>query len=122
METSAQTFARLVTALDEVLVQEDSFLKMADYAAVLEAQRRAAPLVEGLARLEPEIADKAARARVSALVTRRAHVQELLASRISEVRCNLGRIREDEQRLMRVGPAYGRGPAVSPPSQLSAKG
>ncbi|MBC7368211.1 MAG: hypothetical protein H7343_15595, partial [Undibacterium sp.] len=53
MSSPAHTCARLLAALEDLVSQEASLLRAADFAGVLATQERAAPIVERLAALAP---------------------------------------------------------------------
>ena len=121
METPGQTFSRLVTALEGVVAQEEFLLRSEDYPAMAAWQQRAVPLIDHLVELDLGAADAAMRARVVRLMARRASNQTLLATKIGEARAELNRLRDDEQRVARISPSYGRSPAA-PVRQLSVSG
>ena len=110
MNSLAQTFARLLTALEDLLTQEAVLLQVADYPGVLALQQRSAPLVDRLASLAAH-ADAAVRRRVAAVVARRAEAMELLAAEITRTRVELSDMQASQHRAARIAPVYGSTPA-----------
>jgi len=108
MEARARKFHRLLDALDALVAQETATLHAREFAAVAPIQERAGPLFTGLAELGPEAADAVARARVAAIVARRQHNIDFLESQLAVAREELHAVRQSEQRVARVAPAYGR--------------
>jgi len=108
MESPPRKFTRLLTALDELVGQEAATLAARDYAAVGEIQRRAEPLVAGLAALGAEAADETARARVAALLARRQHSLDFLETQLATARAELLAVQESARRVAQIAPVYVR--------------
>ncbi len=108
MAAPRQTFSRLLGALDELVAQETGTLGEGDYAATLEIQRRAQPLVEALSGLGIAAADDLARARVAGLLARRQHNIDFLESQLATARAELLSVQESTRRVACIAPAYGR--------------
>ncbi len=106
MARAAQTFPRLLTALEDLISQEEVLLRAADYLGVLATQERAAPLVDRLAGLAMH-ADLATRSRITALVARRTEGLELLAAEIERTRVELSEMQASQHRAARIAPVYG---------------
>lgn len=123
MEAPEQKFNRLLGALDELVALEAATLAQRDFTAVDAIQRRAEPLVAGLAELGPEAADARARARVASLLSRRQHSIEFLESQLATAREELNSVQESTQRVARIAPVYGRAESAGPASsKLNAAG
>ena len=119
VETPAQTVARLLTALEDLVDQETVLLHSGNYQGVLRTQQRAAPLVECLAGLGAAAGD-AARDRIASVVNQRRASENWLAGALARGRDELRQLRIDQRRLGQVRPAYGG--ATSGGRQLSARG
>ena len=120
METTAQTCARLLTALEDFGEREALMVREGDFAMVAELQARAAPLIDYIGRHGPPIADGPFLARIRAFLLRRKESDEWLAARIEQTRSELQQIRTSEVRAARIRPAYSA--PVLPVSRLSAVG
>lgn len=121
METPAQTCSRLMTALEELAAQEEAAVRTSDFAAAMEIQGRAEPLVGHLAAHGPAIADHTLRTRVWSFLRRRAQTEEVLAAKISEAREEMQRTRAGQHRAARMAPVYGSSGGLRP-RQLLAVG
>jgi hypothetical protein len=123
METPAQTCARLVAALEDLVAREAATLEARDFTAVVEIQGRCAPLVELLGAHAAEVTDAALRQRIRALLDRRQQSGEWLSEQIEKTREALADANEGRRRIRQIAPVYGRIPALAPASrQLSAVG
>ena len=120
MTPAAQTFMRLLTALEDLIAQEEVLLLAADYPGVLATRERAAPLVGRLASRAVH-ADAAMRTRIAAIVTRRAQGMELLAVEIERTRVELSEMKASQHRAARIAPVYGS-PVTPLAVRLSALG
>jgi hypothetical protein len=120
MQTTAQTCARLLSALEDLGEREATMVREGDFAMVAELQARAAPLVDYLGTHGPAVADSAFLARIRAFLQRRQESDEWLAARIAQTRSELQQIRASEVRAARIRPAYSA--PVLPVSRLSAVG
>ena len=108
METSAQGFARLLTALEVLAAREELEVAAGDAAGLPLTQQRIAADMGGLVRLGAAAADAPARQRIAALSRRRERTQEAMAARADRIRGELSRVRVGRQQLALVAPAYGR--------------
>ncbi len=120
MESPAQTCARLLAALEDLVTEEAGLLAAEQVADMVALQERMAPLVERLVTLAP-VADGVLRARVRALVERRAYIGADLAARIAHLRAELDRMAETRHTVQRIAPVYGMVPPAAP-RQFSAVG
>lgn len=120
MESPAQTCARLLAALEDLVTEEAGLLAEEQIVEMVALQDRMAPLVEHLVSLAP-IADGGVRQRVRALVERRAYTGADLAIRIVHLRQELDRVAETRHTVNRIAPVYGMAPQAAP-SQFSAVG
>jgi hypothetical protein len=120
METTAQTCARLLTALEDFGEREAVLVREGDFAMVAELQARATPLVEYLGKHGPAVADGAFLARMRAFLLRRKESDEWLAAQIAQTRNELQQIRASEVRAARIKPVYSA--PMPPVSRLSGVG
>lgn len=107
-QSPRERFHRLIGALDELVSLEANNVAEGDFEAVAAVQRRAAPVVEEIAALAPEVDNEIARARVAALLARRQHNIDLMGVQLETARNELLAVQESMSRLGRVAPAYGR--------------
>jgi hypothetical protein len=123
METPAQTCARLVAALEELVAREAATLEARDFAAVVEIQQRAAPLVELLGAHAEDVTDSALRERIRVLIARRHQTGEWLSEQIEKTREALALANEGRRRVKQIAPVYGSGAGIAAGSrQLLAVG
>jgi len=120
MESAAQTCARLLIALEDLVEQEAGLLASEQVLAMADLQDRMAPLVERLVALAP-VADSSIRVRVQELVQRRSYTGAELASRLLHLRGELDRMAEARHTVNRIAPVYGAMPPAAR-SQFSAVG
>ena len=106
MNREAQPFARLLSALEDLIAQEAVLLRAADYAGVLATQQRSAPLVDRLVGLAAH-ADTAVRTRIAAIITRRTAGMVWLAEDIERTRVELSEMQASQHRAARIAPVYG---------------
>ena len=121
METGAQTCARLTVALEDLLAQESASLSVNDFGAVIALQERASPLVDHLVAHGPAVADQGLRARIAALLFRRAETGERLAVKMAQTRQEMDLTQVAQRRVARVAPVYGQS-SVPVTGQLLAVG
>jgi hypothetical protein len=121
METPAQTCARLIAALEDLVAREAATLEARDFAAVIEIQQRAAPLVELLGAHAADVTDPALRTRLRTLLDRRQKTGEWLSEQIEKTRESLAEINEGRRRARQIAPVYGHRHAPAS-RQLSAVG
>ncbi len=122
METPAQTCARLVAALEDLVAREAATLEARDFAAVVHLQERCAPLVELLGAHHAAVTDAALRERIRALISRRQQTGEWLAEQIEKTKRALQQANEGRRRVAQIAPVYGRGNAAPSSRQLCAVG
>lgn len=121
MDTPAQTCARLVVALEDLLACEAASVKNRDYSSALDIQERAAPLIDYLAINGSRYPDSGLQKKIHALAERRRITGELLSAQLAEVKENLQSTRASQHRVARIAPVYGS--AAAPISgQLLAVG
>jgi septum formation inhibitor MinC len=106
MATPAETCARLLAALEDLVAQEAALMRAADFTGVLATQERAAPLVERLAALAAT-ADAAVRIRVSAVLALRSRSLEWLGAEMARVRTELQSMQVSRRRVAQIAPVYG---------------
>ncbi len=114
METPAQTCARLVAALEELVAREAATLEVRDFAAVVHLQKRCAPLVEMLGAHQADVTDPALRERIRALIARRRQTGEWLGEQIEKTKQALQETNESRRRIAQIAPVYGGGSAPAP--------
>jgi hypothetical protein len=107
METSVQTGARLLAALEELWAQEATLLQAREFTGACAVLERAAPLVQQVCRLAAEPGMASLRPEVAALLTRREKNRLILEEQIAQMRRQMRQIEEARHRLARVAPAYG---------------
>lgn len=119
METPKERAARLLSALEDLVMQESATLKTRNFAEAIAIQERAAPLVQSIAsnanRLSHDL-----RLRVAALIERRRANDAWLAGEIEVVRVRLQDTAETQRRVTQLSPTYGR--SVATCQRLSARG
>lgn len=120
METPRQKCVRLLGALEDLAGQEAAALTRRDFACLLHAQERAAPLVRHLAEHGPAVADASLRSRVATWLARRNERDGVLAVEIDRAKAELNQLDVSERRIKSVAPAYGLG--MTAPSRLNAVG
>jgi hypothetical protein len=105
MISSVQTGLRLADSLEDFVSQEAVLLRAADYGGVIAVQERMAPLVARLAELADQT-NSALRARIRAIIARRAESLAGFEIDVARVRDELTAIKASERQVARVGPAY----------------
>jgi hypothetical protein len=110
MESPAQTCARLLSTLEDLVTEEAGLLAAEQVAEMVALQARMAPLVDRLVVLAPS-ADSALRGRVRALMERRAYTGAELSARIAHLRGELDRMAEARHTVHRLAPVYREPPA-----------
>lgn len=121
MESAAQTCARLVIALEDLAAQEALALQGRDFAAAIEIQERAAPLVQHLVAHADDVVDPQVRERIGKIRAQRHRSGEWLAEQIEQTRRDLAEMHASRRRVAQIAPAYGRGGAAAH-ARLSAVG
>jgi hypothetical protein len=106
MESPYQTANRMLTALEELVMEETTLIHTMDFVEAVAVRERSGPLVEKLCALAayPEVA--AARPRVAALLERWGQNHHFLDMQLTRLQGELNRVTEARGRLRRVVPAY----------------
>ncbi len=118
METPLATATRLLTALEELVMQETLLIRTMDFVEAVGVQERATPLVEKLCALatDPTVAQLSGR--VAGLLDRWSQSYHFLDSQLNRLQSELDRVNEARVRLRRVAPAY-RGEVAVTESRLN---
>ncbi|MEY2882033.1 MAG: hypothetical protein RLZZ15_4413 [Verrucomicrobiota bacterium] len=98
---------RWLAALADLASREATELRASDLAAVLETQKRIAPLVEALAAHGRQRIDADFRGRIAAVIARRTATLAALAEEIQAARETLAQNNTAHRRLTRLAPVYG---------------
>jgi hypothetical protein len=114
MATNFETVARLLTALEELVLQETALIRTMDFVEAVELRERAAPIVEKLCVLagdlpgveSPDPAVAAVRARFAGLLERSGQNYHFLATQLARLQSELDRVSEARGRLRHLAPAY----------------
>lgn len=107
METPRQRCVRLIAALEDLADQESACVRANDFAAVIDVQRRAAPLVAYLIDHGPSVADAGIRQRLGTVIALRDRTAAEIQRRVNETRHKLDELRMAQQRVSQVAPVYG---------------
>lgn len=115
MEARLETLARLLTALEDLVVQETELIRTMDFIEAVEVRERSAPVVERLCELAsalpgPETGDPVARElrnRLTGLLDRCGQNHHFLEAQLARLQSELDRVTEARGRLRNVAPAYG---------------
>ena len=108
MESPAETAARLITALEDLVGQETMLLRTMDFVEAVAVQERAAPVVARLCELAADPAVRTLQPRVAQLARRREQNYHFLDAQLARMHEELRRIDEARGRLRQVAPAYGQ--------------
>jgi uncharacterized transporter YbjL len=119
MATPAHACARILSALEELVMQEAVVLTAGDLAAVGEIQSRIEPLVAFLATQDEDVMDADFKARVAALYAARADSAASLKAQMARNRAEVLAISGRQRVIAQVAPAYG---AAAAPATLSLVG
>ena len=110
MVTSLDTACRLLSALEEFVVQEEILLRDQAFLEIVDLREHAAPVAEKLCELATEFAvDTVFRLRLEDLLHRSGQNFRLLTSELARRHEELLRVGEALGRLRRMGPAYKTG-------------
>lgn len=118
METPGQSATRLLTALEELVMEETTLIRTMDFVEAVEVRERSNPLVERLCALAIDHEVSAMWPRVSALLARWSQNHHFLDAQLARLQGELNRVTEARRRLRRVVPAY-VGAATVPESRLN---
>ena len=114
METPSETARRLLSALDELVMQETMLIRTMDFVEAVEVRERATPLVARLCTLAEDPTVQQLRPRVTALLDRCSQNFHFLDTQLQRLQGELDRISAARGRLRKVAPAYrGGAPAQS---------
>lgn len=115
MESPGEAATRLLTALEELVMQETLLIRTMDFIEAVEIQERAAPLVEKLCALAVDPAVSVLQGRVAGLLERLGQNHHFLDGQLTRLQVELDRVAAARSRLRRVAPVYrvGSGPAES---------
>jgi hypothetical protein len=119
METPLATATRLLTALEELVMQEAILIRTMDFVEAVEVRERTAPLVEKLCALAPDPAVAALRPRIDGLLERCGQNYHFLDGQLTRLQGELDRVTEARGRLRRVAPAYTAGRGTPAESRLN---
>jgi hypothetical protein len=106
METPFETAQRLLSALDELVMQETMLIRTMDFVEAVEVRERAAPLVIRLCGLAGDSDITALRPRVDALLDRCSQNYHFLDTQLQRLQSELDRVNTARGRLRKVAPAY----------------
>jgi len=114
METPIETAQRLLTALEELVMQETLLTRTMDFVEAVEVRERAAPLVTRLCALAEDPVVTALRPRVAGLLDRCSQNYHFLDTQLQRLQGELDRVNSARGRLRKMAPAYRSGvPAES---------
>jgi len=107
MASPLATATRLLTALDELVMEETMLLRMEDFVETAELRERMLPVVEQLCLCAPEFSpDSGFRRRLDDLLHRSEQNLRVLEAELARRHEELLRVGEALGRLRRVAPAY----------------
>ena len=106
METSRETAQRLLTALEELVMQETLLIRTMDFVEAVEVRERSAPLVEKLCLLAADPAVRQLQPRVTGLLDRCSQNHHFLETQLQRLQGELDRVSSARGRLRKVAPAY----------------
>jgi hypothetical protein len=116
MTDAARELSRLVGALEDVVGQEATLFRAADYSGIRATQERAGPIITRLAEMSSS-AGAAISARVVELIERRAALLLEMKRVSGQMSRDLKEVDEYERQFGRVAPVYAKREA--PRSRLS---
>jgi hypothetical protein len=106
METPFQTATRLLEALEEMLIEENSLVRTMDFVEAVTVRERSGPLVEKICLLANDPAVQRLRPRVELLVARWQQTHHFLDEQLHRLQIEMSRVSDARSRLRRVLPAY----------------
>jgi len=109
MATPLETAQRLLTALEELVMQETVLIRTMDFVEAVEVRERAAPLVVRLCALAEDPIVTALRPRVTGLLDRYSQNHHFIDTQLQRLQVELDRVNAARSRLRKVAPAYRRG-------------
>ena len=110
METNLQCAARLLSALDDLVSQEGTYLRAGSFELAAEMRGRAGPVVERLVELSHFPGVSEMRAKVAAIVERSSHHSAILEEKMAGFRAEIQRTDQARHRTSQLAPAYVRPP------------
>jgi hypothetical protein len=108
MEAADHRAARLLTALEELVTQEEMYFRGGYYDLIATGRQRSGPLVADLVGLANQPGVQALRPRVEALQGRMVRHDTLLQAKLDELQGEIQRVAQARRRAARLAPAYAR--------------
>jgi len=109
MASLLETAQRLLTALEELVMQETLLIRTMDFVEAVEVRERAAPLVVKLCTLAEDSHVAALQPRVNGLLDRCSQNHHFLDTQLQRLQVELDRVNAARKRLRKVAPAYRAG-------------
>jgi len=106
MESPLANARRLLTALEELVMQETLLIRTMDFVEAVEVRERAAPLVARLCTLAEDAAVLALLPRVNDLLDRCSQNHHFLDTQLQRLQVELDRVGAARNRLRKLAPAY----------------
>lgn len=106
MQTPFHTANRLLTALEELVMEETTLIRTMDFIEAVTVREQSGPLVEKLCALAGDAGVAGLRPRVMALLDRWGQNHHFLDQQLERLQGELNRVNEARGRLRRVVPAY----------------
>jgi len=113
MATPLATAERLLTALEELVMQETLLIRTMDFVEAVDVRERSAPLVAELCALAEDPAVRQLRPRVDGLLDRCSQNHHFLDGQLLRLQGELDRVTTARGRLRGVAPAYRSGGVVN---------
>ena len=112
MAAPRETAQRLLTALEELVMQESLLIRTMDFVEAVEVRERAAPLVAQLCALAEDPLVTALQPRVAGLLDRCSQNHHFLDTQLQRLQVELDRVTAARNRLRQMAPVY-RGGALA---------
>jgi hypothetical protein len=106
METPFHTANRLLTALEELVMEETTLIRTMDFIEAVTVREQTGALVEKLCSLAGDAAVAGLRPRVTALLDRWGQNHHFLDRQLERLQGELNRVTEARGRLRRMVPVY----------------
>jgi len=106
MESPLTTAQRLLTALEELVMQETVLIRTMDFVEAVEVRERAAPLVTRLCALAEDPAVQTLVPRVGDLLDRCSQNHHFLDTQLQRLQVELDRVGAARNRLRKLAPVY----------------
>lgn len=113
MEMPAQKFERVLSALEDLAVQEAASFQVDDFGAMIEAQERAESLVAYVSGFDTRLVRSDFLPRLVAVREKRAGTSRQLAEKILHTRAQLREVQANQRRITHVAPAYASSESAS---------